>query len=145
MERSCTVPIVLLDQILVPVRAAVHWPVDRPGLGGVFRSYVISRLVRSLLLVAVIAFSGAFVIDQHPQSNVDAVAAPIPVPTELQMTIRNADLELQNAQLKRANLDLQVRLLLKVPNEYQFNEKVMQYEPPAALPKKGEPKKDDKK
>ena len=90
-------------------------------------------IVCSLVLALGIA---ALANDTFQEAKTETSPAPIAIPSDLQMTVRNADLEIQNAQLKRANLDLQMRLLLKVPNEYQFNERTMQYEPPAKPPKK---------
>jgi hypothetical protein len=70
----------------------------------------------------------------------------IPVPSNLQLLIQNADLKLKNAQLERAYLDLQVRVMLKVPTEYAYNEQTSEYEPPKKEePKKQEPKKEESK
>ena len=94
-----------------------------------------------ILALGITVFAGS----AFQEAKTEAALAPIALPSDLQITVRNADLEIQNAQLKRANLDLQMRLLLKVPNEYQFNERTMQYEPPPKPPKKPDARKDENK
>src|SRR5690349_2465556 len=42
----------------------------------------------------------------------------IPIPQDFAAILKSTDLELENAKLKAQNLDLQLRLFLKIPNDF---------------------------
>lgn len=90
--------------------------------------------MKSLLLVLLVALTPFSLGSQTPVKSEEP--KPIAVPSNLQMLIQNADLKLKNAQLERANLDLQIRIILKIPMDFVYNEQTLSYEAP---------KKDDSK
>lgn len=99
--------------------------------------------MKRVILCAVIFCLPIFLALQQPAPK---ETKGIPIPSNLQLLIQNADLKLKNAQLERAYLELQVRVMLKVPVEYMYNEQTSEYEPPKKEePKKEEPKKEQPK
>lgn len=59
---------------------------------------------------------------------------PIEIQPEMQEPIRNANRDIELAQLKKTNIILQLRLILKIPNDYNYDENSMSFKPPT--PKK---------
>lgn len=80
----------------------------------------IALLGRSLIFVLILPiFSFSQEKPKDIKSSTDIVnPAIIVIPDNLQSILKLVDLELENAKLKSANLDLQLRLMLKVPNDY---------------------------
>ncbi len=70
--------------------------------------------------------------------NVKPEPSPIPLPKELQEPVKTINKEIEIAQLKKENIILQLRLLLTIPNDYQWDEVSLSFKPP---PKKDMPAK----
>lgn len=102
----------------------------------------ITNLLLWMVLLLAFTFVGNTKAQDKPKAIAESTTATtatpltsIAIPSDLQTLIKQADLELSNAQLKRQNLDLQLRLLLKVPNEFTITSDNSKYEmvkPPAA-------------
>lgn len=59
---------------------------------------------------------------------------PIAITQEMTTAVDNANREVETAQLKKENLILRLRLLLKVPNEWAWDEVKRSFNPPVEQP-----------
>lgn len=59
---------------------------------------------------------------------------PIAITQEMMTAVDNANREVETAQLKKENLILRLRLLLKVPNEWGWDEVKRNFSPPVEPP-----------
>lgn len=83
-----------------------------------------------ILLLSTIAFA------QEPKK-VDASKPPVPIAItqEMKDAVDGADRVIEMAQLKKTNLILRLRLILKVPNDYEWSDEKHSFFPPAVSEK----------
>jgi|SRR3977135_2312755 len=106
-----------------------------------------SKILSIVVLMGLLTIS---VFAQEPKAIEDSMKAtkaitliPISIPTEMKDALAQVNQSLELARLKKENVILQLRLLLKVPNEFIYSESSMSFDPPKESPKevkKEEPK-----
>lgn len=93
---------------------------------------------KSLVLACVCAVT-LYLVTLAQQPSMSPTLAPVVVKAveldpQAREIIIQANRELELARLKKENIILQLRLLLKVPNEFQWDEKAMSFVPPSSPP-----------
>lgn len=98
----------------------------------------VKRIVTVMVITIAIILSIRLVTiaDDNPKT----IHSPVEIPTNVQDLIKQANKDVEIAQLKKDNLILQVRLLLKVPNDYSYDESNAKFMPPKPSELKLEPK-----
>lgn len=66
-------------------------------------------------------------IPNIPIDTKSPILTPILISDELKPVLENANKELEISRLKKENIILQLRLILKVPNDYIFDEQTMSF------------------
>lgn len=89
---------------------------------------------------ALILCLSSLIFAQQPSSLPPPKPLVVSVPAELKGSLKAVNDELQIAQLRKANLILQLRLVLSIPNDYVWDDAAETF----VAPKKEE-KKDEKK
>jgi len=86
--------------------------------------------IPTIILFSLIGLIGTFADEPKP-------LLPIEIQQDMKEPIQQANKDIELANVKKTNIILQLRLILKVPNEYSWNENLMRFDPPV---KKEEPK-----
>ena len=80
--------------------------------------------MKKLLLLFILLSIPVFSQDTKIESK------PIEIQSNMQEPIRAANKDIELAQLKKDNIILQLRLILKVPNDFQWDERTFSFIPP---------------
>lgn len=97
--------------------------------------------MKSTILVLVLLTISISILGQSPSPPIIVESLkPIEIQLDMQEPIRNANRDIELATLKKNNLILQLRLILKVPNDYSWDENSMSFRPPIKIGKKEEKK-----
>lgn len=91
-------------------------------------------MIRIILCLITISLS---TIGQVPKDN-SIEPKPIEIQQEMQEPIRSLNRDIELAQVKKQNIILQLRLILKVPNDYLYDEPSMSFKPSPKPPEKKE-------
>ena len=87
------------------------------------------KIFLTLCFLAITMFAQEKVIST-PKVDPKPLLSAIEVPSQMQEAIRAVNKDLEVAQLKKDNVILQLRLILKVPNEFSWDESSMSFKPP---------------
>lgn len=92
------------------------------------------NIVMIVIILAIILITNLpiTIADDKPKP----ASSPIAIPSNVQELIKQANRDIEIAQLKKDNLVLQIRLLLTVPNNYSYDEANAKFNPPLPEPKK---------
>ena len=98
------------------------------------------KIFLTLCFLAITMFAQEKAIST-PKVDPKPLLSAIEVPSQMQEAIRAVNKDLEVAQLKKDNVILQLRLILKIPNEFSWDESSMSFKPPVEKKeeKKGKP------
>ena len=87
------------------------------------------KILLTLCLLAITMFAQEKAIPT-PKVEPKPSLSIIEIPSQMQEAIKAVNKDLELAQLKKDNVILQLRLILKVPNEFSWDESSMSFKPP---------------